>query len=251
MVARSRRDREGLRRANEETACLLRELERRAQPGVTTGSLNEYAMEHIERVGGEPVFATQNGFPGAINTSINDESVHGVPGARVLRGGDLLKIDCGMRLDGYCGDATISLGVGGSQDLSAERQAVMEAAREALRLGVAAVRVGGHVGDIGHAMQQHVEAQGFRLLRKYTGHGLGTRLWESPHIPSVGQEGTGPEIVEGLVFTIEPIVVAGSDRTYVAKDGWTVITADHRAAAQFEHTVIASRGGARVLSRCA
>lgn len=250
MVARTKRDVAGLSRANKATARLLQELARRAQPGVTTGALNDYAMAHIRDLGGEAVFHTQNGFPGAINTSLNDEAVHGVPGGRALREGDLLKIDCGIRLDGYCGDATITVAVGDPERLSPQRRAVMDVAREALRRGIAAVQVGGHVGDIGDAMQSYVEGEGFHLLPQYTGHGIGTRLWEPPHVPAVGQRGTGSKIPDGLAFTIEPIVDVGSGRTYVAADGWTVRTTDGTPAAQFEHTVIATRRGAQVLSLC-
>ena len=251
MVATTEDEVRRLRRANAATARLLRELSRRARPGTTTGELDAYAAAAMARLGAEPVFRTQNGFPGCINTSLNDEAVHGVPGARPLRAGDLLKIDCGLRLGGYCGDATVTIGVGPTARLSPRRRAVMEAAREALRRGIAAVRVGGHVGDLGHAMQTHVETQGFRLLREYTGHGLGARLWEDPTIPSVGEPGTGDELVDGLVFTIEPIVVGGSDATTVDPDGWTVRTVDGEPAAQFEHTVMARPDGAVVLSRVA
>jgi methionyl aminopeptidase len=250
MVAKSKRDVKSLRRANEATACLLQALVVRATPGATTKQLDDFAAGEIRRIGGEPVFHTQNGFPGCINTSINDEAVHGVPGPRTLAKGDLLKIDCGIRLDGYCGDSTVTMGVGEDHWLSAQRRAVMEAAREALRRGIKAVRVNGYVGDISYAMQSYVEGIGFRLLPQYTGHGLGRRLWESPSIPAVGQPATGDRIVEGLVFTIEPIVVTGSPRTYVAADGWTVRTVDRSPAAQFEHTVMATTRGPIVLSRC-
>lgn len=249
MVARERQEVLGLRRANQATARLLRELAGRARPGTTTGDLDAYAASYIRRLGGEPVFHTQNGFPGCINTSVNDEAVHGVPGRRVLRVGDLLKIDCGLGLDGYCGDATVTIAIGPSERLSTERRAVMEAAREALAIGIAAVRVGGHVGDIGAAMQHSVEARGLRLLREYTGHGLGRRLWEEPTIPAIGRPGTGPRIVDGLVFTIEPIVVGGAETTRTDADGWTVRTVDGAPAAQFEHTVMATAAGAVVLSR--
>jgi len=229
---------------------LLSELSARAIPGSTTGTLDDYAASYILRIGGEPVFHTQNRFPGRINTSVNDEAVHGVPGKRVLHDGDLLKIDCGMRLKGYCGDATVTMGVGRPESLPAERRAVMEAAREALKRGVAAVEVGAHTGDIGHAMQTYVEALGFRLLAQFTGHGLGKRLWEEPSIPAVAPAGTGVRIVEHMVFTIEPIVVAGSPKTRVAADGWTVRVADGKPAAQFEHTVMATKAGGQVLTWC-
>jgi methionyl aminopeptidase len=249
MVARGKHEIAGLQRANRTTAQLLRQLAEQAQPGVTTGALNRFAAAYMDRVGGEAVFHTQNGFPGCINTSVNEEAVHGVPGDRVLLAGDLLKIDCGMRLGGFCGDTTITIGVGGKATLSPIRRAVLDVTSEALRRGIAAVRVGGRAGDIGHAMQSYVEAAGFHLLAQYTGHGLGRRLWEEPTIPAVGRPGSGPWIVDGLVFTIEPIVVAGSDNVFTAPDGWTVCTVDGAPAAQFEHTVLASRHGARVLSR--
>lgn len=250
MVARRKREVERLRKANVATACLLQELAREAKPGVTTAALDAYAAAYIDRISGEPVFHTQNGFPGCINTSLNDEAVHGVPGSRTLQEGDLLKIDCGIRLNGYCGDATITIGVGTPERLTEQRRAVMEVAREALHRGIEAVRVGGYVGDIGDAMQTYVEGAGFGLLAQYTGHGIGSRLWEAPSIPAVGQRGTGAKIVDGLTFTIEPIVVGGSTRTYVARDGWTVLTVDRAPVAQFEHTVMATRQGARVLSQC-
>jgi len=248
MVAATERDRQGLARAGRATALLLGELARRARPGTTTGELDAYAAAAMRWLGAEPVFRTQNGFPGCINTSVDDEAVHGVPGDRVLRAGDLLKIDCGLRLGGYCGDATVTLAVGSSDQLSARQRAVMETAREALGRGIAAARAGGRVGDVGEAMQTYVEGRGFRLLREYTGHGLGRRLWESPTVPSVGRAGSGPRLAEGQVITIEPIVVGGSAETAIAADGWTVRTADGEPAAQFEHTVLVTRDGARVLT---
>lgn len=248
MVAATERDRRGLRRAGRATALLLRELTRRARPGATTRELDAFAAAAMRRLGAEPVFRTQNGFPGCINTSVDDEAVHGVPGDRVLRAGDLLKIDCGMRLGGYCGDATVTLPVGSADLLSARKLAVMETAREALARGIAAARAGGWVGDVGEAMQAYVEDRGFNLLREYTGHGLGRRLWEAPTVPSVGRAGSGARLVEGLVITIEPIVVGGSPETVVAADGWTVRTADGEPAAQFEQTVLVTGDEARVLT---
>lgn len=249
MVAKGKHEIAGLRRANLVTARLLQDLARKAQPGVTTGALNRYAEEQIRQMGGEAVFHTQNGFPGCINTSVNDEVVHGVPGDRVLLAGDLLKIDCGVRLGGFCGDTTITIGVGDRTSLADERRAVLAVTQEALRVGIRAVRVGGRVGDIGHAIQTYVEAHGMQVLRQFTGHGLGRRLWEEPSIPAFGRAGSGPPIVDGMVFTIEPIVVAGSAEVYTTADGWTVRTVDHSPAAQFEHTVLAGRHGTRVLSR--
>jgi methionyl aminopeptidase len=248
VVAKGKHDIAGLRRANQVTARLLQDLARQAQPGVTTGDLDRSAGKQIQQLGGEAVFHTQNGFPGCINTSVNDEAVHGVPGDRVLLAGDLLKIDCGVRLGGFCGDTTITIGVGDRATLSAERRAVLAVTKEALWRGIRAVRVGGQVGDIGNAIQAYVEAHGMQVLRQFTGHGLGRRLWEEPTIPAFGRAGSGPPIVDGMVFTIEPIVVAGSPEVYTAADGWTVCTVDHSPVAQFEHTVMATRHGTEVLS---
>lgn len=248
MVATHKAQVAALKKAGRATAELLQDLARLARPGTTTGELNDYAADFIRRVGGEPVFHTQNGFPACINTSVNDEAVHGVPGARVLQEGDLLSIDCGIGIDGYCGDATITIGVGAPEQLPPKRRQVMQVAEEALRRGIAAARTGNRVGDIGYAMQSYVEATGFRLLREYTGHGLGTRVWEEPPVPSVGRRGTGPMLVEGMVITIEPIVVAGKPRVYVEGDGWTVRTIDGEPVAQFEHTVIVTSSGAQILT---
>lgn len=242
------REIDGLRQAGRATARLLSELADLVRPGLRTAELDAHAAAYIERIGAEPVFHTQNGFPGCINTSVNDEAVHGIPGARILEAGDLLSIDCGMLLDGYCGDATITVGVGPENALAEKRRRIRDVAREALRRGIGRARAGGRVGDIGYAMQSYVESQGFHLLRQYTGHGLGQRLWEEPQVPSVGRPGTGPRLVDGLVITLEPIVTAGRPDVYVDADGWTVRTRDGEPVAQFEHTVMVTRHGARILT---
>ena len=248
MVVRNAQQIASLRKAGSATIKLLGELAHLATPGVTTRELDAYAARFIGQIGGQPIFNTQNGFPGCINTSLNDEAVHGVPGDRVLEAGDLLSIDCGIGLGGYCGDATITIGIGPADQLSSKRRRVMDVAREALNRGIAAARAGNHVGDIGAAMQTYVEAEGFRLLPQYTGHGLGKRLWEEPQIPAVGRRGTGPLLADGLVITIEPIVVAGRTDVEVAADGWTVRTRDGEPVAQFEHTILVSRNEARILT---
>lgn len=248
MVTRKPHEIASLRRAGRATAELQRRLTALARPGVTTRALDAAAAAYIGEIGGEAVFATQNGFPGCINTSVNDEAVHGIPGDRVLVEGDLLKIDCGLALGGFCGDATITLAIGDPAQLEPRRRHVLEAAREALRRGIRAARIGGYIGDIGHAMESYIEREGLHLLRQYTGHGLGRRLWEKPIVPSVGKPRTGQRIVEGLVITIEPIVVAGQPKVYVAPDGWTVRTHDGAPVAQFEHTIIVAPRGAEILT---
>lgn len=246
MVARQETSIQGLRRANQATAVLLQELAALAKPGVTTRELDEYAAAYIARIGAEPVFHTQKGFPGCINTSLNDAAVHGVPGARRLKSGDVLKIDAGMYLDGYCGDSTITIPIG---TISPAHQRLISTTYETMMAGIQAARPGWRIGDIGHAMQSYAEARGYGVLREFTGHGLGRRMHESPTVPSVGRAGSGPVIPEGLVITIEPILVERSPRVTIDRDGWTVRTVDGGWAAQFEHTVIVANGGAVILSR--
>jgi len=245
MVARDKAIVEGLRRANRATARLLRELAALARPGVTTRALDDHALSYMRALGADPVFSTEKGFPGCINTSVNDAAVHGVPGDAALREGDLLKIDAGMKLDGYCGDSTLTIAVG---DVGPERRRLVDATRAAMLAGIVAAVPGNRVGDIGFAMQSYAEAHGYGVLRDFVGHGLGRSMHEPPFVPSVGRRGTGPVLPEGLVITIEPILTEGSPRVAVDPDGWTVRTVDGGWAAQFEHTVIVAPRGGVILS---
>ncbi|CAA9546676.1 MAG: Methionine aminopeptidase [uncultured Thermomicrobiales bacterium] len=245
MVVRSRSDVQGLRRANRATARLLGELTRLARPGLATRELDDHARDYIARLGAEPVFHTEAGFPGCINTSVNEVALHGVPGKRRLRDGDVLSIDAGMLLDGYCGDATITVAIG---EVGPARRRLIATTRGAMEAGIGAAVAGNRVGDIGHAMQSFAESRGFSVLRGVHGHGLGHRMHEAPEVPFVGRQGTGPVLPKGLVITIEPILVERSPRLSVDEDGWTMRTVDGGWAAQFEHTVIVTRRGARILS---
>ena len=236
----------GLRRANRATARLLKHLARMARPGVTTRALDDYAMAYIADLGADPVFHTEEGFPGAINTSVNDVAMHGVPGDYRLNEGDVLSIDAGMLLNGYCGDATITVAIG---TVDAAKQRLIDTARGTMQAGIAAARTGNRVGDIGHAMQQYAESRGFGVFRNFTGHGVGHKMHEAPEIPFVGRAGTGPVLEEGLVITIEPVIAERSFRYRIDPDGWSVRTVDGGWAAQFEHTVIVTRNGARILSQ--
>ena len=245
MVAKTQASIQGLRRANRATARLLQELARMARPGITTRELDDYAMSYITQLGAVPVFHTEEGFPGCINTSINDAAVHGVPGNQKLKIGDILSIDAGMILDGYCGDATITIAIG---KVNAQHQYLIDTTHEAMMAGIRAALPGKRIGDIGYAIQTFAESRGFSVLREYIGHGLGQRMHELPNVPSVGRPGTGPVIPEGLVITIEPILVEKSARVKVDVDGWTVRTADGGWAAQFEHAVMVTSQGAMILS---
>jgi methionyl aminopeptidase len=245
VVARKQSAIKGLRRANRATARLLRELAELARPGVTTRELNEYAMSYMTRLGAVPVFHTEEGFPGCINTSLNDIAVHGVPSDRQLREGDVLSIDAGMILDGYCGDSTITLPIG---RVSPRHERLIETTRETMMIGISAAMPGRRIGDIGYAMQLYAESRGYGVVAHFTGHGLGRRMHEDPVVPSVGRPGTGPVIPEGLVITIEPILTERSPQVRVDSDGWSVRTVDGGWTAQFEHTVMATRQGAEILS---
>jgi len=245
MVIQHRADILGLRRANRATARLLKQLARLARPGVTTRALNDHAAAYIARLGAEPVFATEENFPGCINTSVNDAVLHGVPNDYVLQDGDVLSIDAGMLLDDYAGDATITVPIG---NVTPARLRLIEATRGAMLAGIDASVAGNRIGDIGAAMQGYAEARGFGMVRGFTGHGLGHKMHEAPDVPFVGKAGTGKLLVDGLVITIEPILTEGVPRLRYDADGWTVRTLNGGWAAQFEHAIIVGTEKATVLS---
>lgn len=246
MVVKDEADLLGLQRANRETVALLGELAALVRPGVTTAELDAHAAAYVARLGAEPIFHTEAGFPGCINTSVNHVVLHGVPGPLTLRAGDIISIDAGMRLDGYCGDANVTVPVGA---VGARRKRLIAAARGAMAAGIAAATTGNRVGDISAAMQRYGERRGFNLIRDgFTGHGVGHNLHEAPEVPFVGRAGTGPVLRTGLVITIEPILVEGSWRITIDNDGWTVRTADGGWAAQFEQTIMVTPTGGMILS---
>lgn len=233
-----------LRRANRATTQLLRELESLAKPGMTTRELDDYARASIADLGGEPVFETQAGFPGAINTNLNDVVVHGVPGDDVLRDGDILTIDAGMLLGGVAGDAATTFAVGTS---TPRHEHLMNVTRAAMLDAIAAAKTGARVGDVSWAMQSRAEAHGCSVVRDFCGHGLGTRMWEDPNVPFAGQSGTGPVLREGLVITIEPVVIEGDHHYYMANE-WEARTIDGSWVAQYERAVMVTKRGGVILS---
>ena len=245
MVARLTADIEGLARASRVVARLLRELAAKANPGVKTIELDQHAMGYLKKIGAEPIFNTEAGFPAAINTSVNDAVLHGVPNDHPLQPGDLLSIDAGLRLNGYVGDSAITVAIG---EVTSQRTRLLAVARETMEAGIAAAVAGNRVGDIGHAMQRYAEERGYGVMRGFTGHGVGHQMHEWPSVPFVGEPGTGPRLVEGLVITIEPAIVEGSPDWHLDDDGWTVRTRDGGWGAQFEHTVIVGRERARILT---
>jgi methionyl aminopeptidase len=215
-------------------------------PGVTTGRLDEIASAHILSQGGVASALGYRGYPKSICVSVNDEVVHGIPGDRVLNEGDILSIDIAVKKDGYHGDMNVSVGVG---EISPESRRLLETTSQSLELGLEAARLGQRLGDLGHVIQNHVEAQGYGVVREYCGHGIGRSFHEEPQLLHFGLEGTGQRLRTGMVFTIEPMVTVGDPELRVLDDDWTAVTCDGRLAAQFEHTVAVTREGPQVLTR--
>lgn len=236
-----------LRRAGRIVADVLDALEAAARPGVSTLELDELARERCEAAGARPAFLGYQGFPGSVCISLNEELVHGIPSAeRILVEGDLLKLDFGAAYKGLFGDAARSLVVGQGSEL---RRRLCEVTREALEAAIGRVRDGATVGDLGEAIQRHVEGQGFSVITEFTGHGIGHRLHLPPRIPNAGQAGSGARLREGMAICIEPIVTAGGDEIDILEDDWTVVSADGSDGAHCEHTVLVTRRGCEVLTR--
>jgi methionyl aminopeptidase len=228
-----------------ETLELLRAAVR---PGVTTGELDRLAEENIRAHRGIPSFLgySHPPFPATICASVNDQVVHGIPGDRVLVDGDIVSIDCGAIVDGWHGDAAITVGVG---DVADDVRRLMEVTEESLWRGMAAARLGGRVSDISHGVETYVRSQGdYGILEDYVGHGIGTAMHQPPNVPNVGRPGRGPKLVEGLALAVEPMVTLGGNATVLEEDEWTVSTADGSRAAHFEHTFTLTPNGPWVLT---
>jgi methionyl aminopeptidase len=246
IVCRSAAEIERLRRANQFVAEVLAELAAAVAPGVTTADLDLLAERLVRAGGAEPAFKGYRGYPATLCASVNDEVVHGIPSrTRVLRQGDIISLDVGAKLGGYYGDCAVTVPIG---DVSERAQTLLNVTREALDRAIAQVRVGGRLSDLGHAVQQWVEANGFAVVREFVGHGIGEKLHEEPQIPNYGQPGRGPKLAEGMVLAIEPMVAMGRPETRVLADGWTAVTRDGSLAAHFEHTVAVTANGPLVLT---
>ena len=225
---------------------VLTALAARVAPGVSTGELDTIAEQMIAHAGGTPAFKGYHGYPATICSSINEEVIHGIPSQRRrLEEGDVVSLDVGASLDGYYGDSAITVPVG---RVSEEAARLLRVTEEALYKAVDAVRPGARVSDIGHAVQQHVEAHGFSVVREFVGHGIGQRMHEEPQVPNYGDAGRGPRLAEGMVLAIEPMVNAGKPAVKVLSDGWTAVTRDKSLSAHFEHTVAVTAEGAWILT---
>ncbi len=221
-----------------------------AKPGVTTAELDKVAEDYIRSNGAEPAFKgygwdKRNLFPATLCTSLNEEVVHGIPGSRQLREGDLLSVDVGVKKSGFYGDGAWSFAIG---RVNEEKDRLMKVTLEALECGIAQAKVGNRLYDISAAIQQHVEKNGFSVVRDLVGHGIGKQLHEEPSVPNFGKAGTGIELKNGMTLAIEPMVNSGTWKVNVAADGWTVLTADRKPSAHFEHTIAIVNGKAEILT---
>ncbi len=239
-----------IRESSRIVADVLKLIGERAQPGITTLELDKVAEEYIRSMGGEPAFKgygwdKKNLFPATLCTSIDAEVVHGIPRKRVLREGDLLSVDVGVKKNGYYGDGAWSFAIG---QIVEEKQRLMRVTEESLMKGIEKARVGNRVHDISYAVQQHAEANGFSVVRDLVGHGVGKKLHEEPSVPNFGDPGTGPQLKNGMTLAIEPMINAGTWQVLVASDGWTITTADGKPSAHFEHTVAIIDSKAQILT---
>ena len=244
---KSRKEIEIIARGGKIIADLFAEIGPRVVPGVSTGELNRFADTFIRsHEGAVPAFKGLYGFPGSVCTSVNEEVVHGLPSRkRRLRGGDILSIDVGVRLGGWCSDSAWTFPVG---EIDAERQRLLQVTEESLYRALEAARVGNHVGDIGAAVMRRVDGTGFGIIRDLVGHGLGREVHEEPQVPNVGRPGHGPPLMEGMVLAVEPMLSLGTDQIRTLEDRWTVVTADRTASAHFEHTIAITEAGPQVLT---
>jgi methionyl aminopeptidase len=246
IVCRSAAELEKMRAAGRLVGDVLAELSALVAPGVTTATLDEIAEDRIRRAGAVPAFKGYHGYPATICASINEEVIHGIPsGRRILNEGDVISIDVGASLDGYYGDSAVTLAVG---QVSEEAATLLRVTEESLYKAIERARVGGRISDIGHAVQQHVEAYGFSVVREFVGHGIGQRMHEEPQVPNYGEPGRGPRLAEGMVLAIEPMVNAGKPAVKVLGDGWTAVTKDGSLSAHFEHTVAVTANGPWILT---
>ena len=245
ITCKSSREIEKMRRSARVTVHALEKLRGAVAPGITTAEIDAYAEELIRGAGGVPAFLGYHGFTGSVCTSVNDEIVHGIPGKRRLQEGDLFKIDIGSSVDGWYSDMACTIAVG---HISADAQRLLDVTAEALVRGIAQVRPGVHVSDIGHAVQSYVEGEGYTVVRALVGHGIGTSLHEDPPVPNYGRQGAGPLLKPGMVLAIEPMVNAGTWKVRTKADRWTVVTADGRLSSHFEHTVAVTAHGYDVLT---
>jgi methionyl aminopeptidase len=248
IVCKSAAEIEKMRRSGRIVREVLDHVRALVAPGLTTMDLERAAEKKIKELGAVPAFKGYYDYPCVLCTSINEEIVHGIPSEkRMLKAGDIVSIDCGVVVDGYYGDAAITVPVDGS--ITEERRKLLEVTEASLYKGIEQARIGNSIGDVGAAVQEYVEANGFSVVREFVGHGIGTRLHEEPQIPNFGARGHGARLREGMVLAIEPMVNSGEPQTRVLEDKWTAVTADGSSSAHFEHCVAVTKDGPVILTQ--
>lgn len=246
MIAiRTEREIALLREANRIVAEVLCALADRIEPGITTKELDTVAEKMIRAAGGEPSFLGYQGFPASTCISVDEEIIHGIPGPRRLKEGEICSLDVGVRYKGYYGDAAFSVPVG---DVDDERQRLLDATDRALANAIAAARAGNTVEDIGRAVEEVIRPEGFAIVRNFVGHGIGTEMHAEPQVPNFATGRRGTKLKAGMILAIEPMINAGTEEVAMLDDGWTAITADHRPSAHFEHSIVVREGDAEILS---
>ncbi len=246
MTIKSDYEIELMRRAGEIVGNTHKYLVQFIKPGITTKELNDLAEKFILKSGATPSFKNLYGFPGAICISINEEVVHGIPGKRKLKDGDIVKLDIGACYQGYHGDSAWSYPVG---KVSSEAVRLLEQTEEALNQGLSVIHAGVHVGNIGYAVEQYAKKHHLGVVKELVGHGIGTKVHEDPDVPNFGQKGTGPVLKEGMTIAVEPMLNLGTAEVYMLEDDWTIVTGDNQQSAHFEHTILVTKDGYEILTK--
>lgn len=247
IVLKTAREIELMKEACEISAGALKAVGEAIEPGISTKELDSVAAEYIKKAGATPNFLNYGGFPAVACISINNEVIHGIPSKhRIIKEGDIVSVDLGAAKHGLNGDNAATFACGKVSDIA---QKLIDVTRESLYIGIEAIKPGGRLGDISHAVQEYVESNGFSVVKQYVGHGIGTKLHEEPNVPNYGKSGRGVRLLPGMCLAIEPMVNEGIDDVNVLQDGWTVTTVDGKLSAHFEHTVAITANGPVILTR--
>jgi methionyl aminopeptidase len=246
IICKSPAEIEKLRRSGRLVREVLEEVRDRVRPGVSTLELEKYVEKRLAQLGVKPAFKGYRGYPCCLCASVNEQVIHGIPSERRVKEGDIVSLDLGVILDGYYGDSALTAPVG---RISEATQKLLRVTEESLELAIEKVRLGNRLGDVSVAVQNHVEKNGFSVVREFVGHGIGCELHEEPQIPNFGRAGHGPALKEGMVLAIEPMVNAGSEAVTVLEDQWTAVTLDGGYSAHYEHMVAVTRNGPDILTR--
>jgi methionyl aminopeptidase len=246
IILKSQGERAKIKRTGQTIATVFQELRQIVQPGITTGEINQEAAAILKRLGAQSSSLGYHGYPGVLCTSVNEEVIHGIPGKRVLKAGDIVTLDLAANQQGWHADSAITMAVG---EISPELQRLLQVTEEALYRGIAVARPGRRVRDIGRAIQNHIEAAGYSVVRNFSGHGVGRSMHEDPDVLNYVESGSSPVLKPGMVIAIEPMVIMGSDAIRILDDDWTVVSEDGSYSAHFEHTVGITEGGAEIYTR--